>query len=95
MLLQLEQARSMAELAAEALAIEDAAERRLRISAAKTLVSQAARFVGQQAVQLHGGIGVTNELNVSHYFRRLTLIAASFGDADHHLGIVSEGLLRP
>jgi alkylation response protein AidB-like acyl-CoA dehydrogenase len=95
MLLQLEQARSMAELAAEALAIEDATERRLRISAAKTLVSQAARFVGQQAVQLHGGIGVTNELNVSHYFRRLTLIAASFGDVDHHLGIVSEGLLRP
>jgi alkylation response protein AidB-like acyl-CoA dehydrogenase len=94
MLLQLEQARSMAELAAEALVLDDAAERRMRISAAKTLVGQAARFVGQQAVQLHGGIGVTDELNVSHYFRRLTLIAASFGDVDHHLGIVSEGLLR-
>jgi alkylation response protein AidB-like acyl-CoA dehydrogenase len=50
------------------------------------LVGEKARFVGQQAVQLHGGIGVTDELNVSHYFKRLTLINAQLGDSDYHLG---------
>jgi alkylation response protein AidB-like acyl-CoA dehydrogenase len=71
----------------------DAAERRRAIAAAKTLIGQAGRFVGQQAVQLHGGIGVTDEASVSHYFKRLTLINATFGDADHHLGRFSDALL--
>ena len=93
MLMVAEQARSMSYLAAAKADSTDAAERRRAIAAAKALVGQAARFVGQQAVQLHGGIGVTDEVNVSHYFKRLTLINATFGDADHHLGAFSDRLL--
>jgi alkylation response protein AidB-like acyl-CoA dehydrogenase len=62
-----------------------AAERRKAVSAAKVQVGQAGRFVGQQAVQLHGGMGMTEELRVGHYFRRLTAIDTLFGDVDHHL----------
>jgi pimeloyl-CoA dehydrogenase small subunit len=90
MLIHAEQARSMAYLAAVKLHADDADERRRVIAAAKMLVGEAARFVGQQAVQLHGGIGVMDELAVSHYFKRLTLINASLGDADHHLGRYSQ-----
>jgi alkylation response protein AidB-like acyl-CoA dehydrogenase len=86
MLMAAEQARSMAYLAAARVDLPDAAERRRAIHAAKMLVGEKARFVGQQAVQLHGGIGVTDELNVSHYFKRLTLINAQLGDSDYHLG---------
>ncbi len=93
MLMLGEQARSMAYLAAAKLNVEDASERRRALAAAKALVGQAARFIGQQAVQLHGGIGVTDELAVSHYFKRLTMINASFGDADHHLGRFSDMIL--
>jgi alkylation response protein AidB-like acyl-CoA dehydrogenase len=93
MLMQTEQARSMMYLAASKADAPDAAERRRAIAAAKALVGQAGRFVGQQAVQLHGGIGVTDEASVSHYFKRLTLINATFGDADHYLGQFSDGLL--
>ncbi|MEN8665590.1 MAG: acyl-CoA dehydrogenase family protein [Polycyclovorans sp.] len=91
MYLHAEQARSMAYLAAAKL---DASreERRRAVSAAKVLVSQSARFVGQQAVQLHGGIGVTDELAVSHYFKRLTMISLAFGDSDHHLAQFGEQL---
>jgi Acyl-CoA dehydrogenases len=92
MLMQVEMARSMAIEAALAIGLP-AAERRRAISAARVLVAEACRFVGQQAVQLHGGIGVTHELNVSHYFKRLTMIAATFGDADWHLARYGEGLL--
>ncbi|MGH8456583.1 MAG: acyl-CoA dehydrogenase family protein [Stenotrophobium sp.] len=93
MLMHTEQARSMAYLAAAKVDLPDARERRRALSAAKSLVGRAARYVGQQAVQLHGGIGVTDELSVSHYFKRLTLINLSFGDADHHLGLFSDLLL--
>lgn len=91
MYLHAEQARSMAYLAAAKL---DASpdERRQAISAAKVLVNQSARFVGQQAIQLHGGIGVTDELPVSHYFKRLTMITMLFGDVDHHLDRFGAGL---
>jgi alkylation response protein AidB-like acyl-CoA dehydrogenase len=89
MLMRLEQARSISLLAAARVDHEDAAKRRQAIAAAKMLVGRAARFVGQQAVQLHGGVGVTDELNVSHYFKRLTAIDAMFGDADHHLAAYS------
>ena len=85
MYIHLEQARSMALLAAVRLRGSDAAARRQAVSAAKYRVGQAARFVGQQAVQLHGGMGVTDELPAAHYFKRLSMIELSLGDADHHL----------
>ena len=94
MVMYVEQARSMAYLAAAKADAPDAAERKRVLSAAKAFIGQAARFVGQQAVQLHGGIGVTDEASVSHYFKRLTLINATFGDADHHLGRFSDALLE-
>ena len=96
MYIHLEQARSMALLAAVKLGSGDAAERRRVVSAAKYRVGQAARFVGQQAVQLHGGMGVTDELPAAHHFKRLTMIELSFGDSDHHLGrfIAQPGFLE-
>jgi len=85
MVLELELARSMTYLATAKLDQPDGPERRKAISGAKFLVGRAARTVGQEAVQLHGGMGVTDELATGHYFKRLTLINASFGDRDHHL----------
>jgi alkylation response protein AidB-like acyl-CoA dehydrogenase len=85
MVIHLEQARSMALLAAVKLGSNDAAERRRCVSAAKYRVDQAAKYIGQQAVQLHGGMGVTDELPAAHYFKRLTFIGLTLGDADHHL----------
>jgi alkylation response protein AidB-like acyl-CoA dehydrogenase len=85
MFIHLEQARSMALLAAVKLASSDADERRRAVSAAKFRVGQAMKFVGQQAVQLHGGMGVTDELPAAHYFKRLTMIELTLGDTDHHL----------
>ncbi len=93
MLIATEQARSMMYLACVKADAPDAAERRRTVSAAKAYIGQASRYVGQQAVQLHGAMGVTDELNVSHYFKRLTMINATFGDADHHLGKFSDTLL--
>jgi hypothetical protein len=85
MLMHVEQARSMSYLAAMHAASVDARERRRTVSAAKVTVGQACRFVGQQAVQLHGGMGVTDELAVSHCFKRLMAIELSLGDTEHHL----------
>ncbi|WP_317201566.1 acyl-CoA dehydrogenase family protein [Janthinobacterium sp.] len=85
MFIHLEQARSMAMLAAGKVASGDAEERRRTVSAAKARVGQALKFVGQQAVQLHGGMGVTNELPAAHHFKRLSMIELSFGDSDYHL----------
>jgi alkylation response protein AidB-like acyl-CoA dehydrogenase len=93
MVIATEQARSMATLAAVRADSSDAAERSCAVAAAKAYVSQSARLVGQQAVQLHGGMGVVDELNVSHYFKRLTMIGLTFGDADYHLGRFSDTLL--
>lgn len=84
MFLHSEQARSMSYLAAIKCVDPDAGERRRALSAAKVIIGQAGRFVGQQAVQLHGGMGMTEELMVSHYFKRLTAIDLTFGDADFH-----------
>ncbi len=64
---------------------ESEAERAKAASAAKVTIGKAGRYVGQQAVQVHGGIGMTDELNVGHYFKRLTLIDTLFGNTDHHL----------
>jgi alkylation response protein AidB-like acyl-CoA dehydrogenase len=85
MYIHLEQARSMALLAAVRLRGGEPAPRRQAVSAAKYRVGQAARFVGQQAVQLHGGMGVTDELPAAHYFKRLSTIELTLGDSDHHL----------
>lgn len=85
MFMQLEQARSMATLAAVKMDAADATERRRTVSAAKVRIGQALKFVGQQAVQLHGGMGVTDELPASHLFKRLTMIELTLGDTDHHL----------
>jgi alkylation response protein AidB-like acyl-CoA dehydrogenase len=85
MYIHLEQARSMALLAAVKVGSSDAGERRRAVSAAKYRVNQAARYVCQQAVQLHGGMGVTDELPAAHYFKRLSTIELTLGDADHHL----------
>ena len=85
MFIHLEQARSMALLAAVKAGSDDAGERRAAVSAAKYRIGEAARFIGQQAVQLHGGMGVTNELPAAHLFKRLATIDLAFGDGDHHL----------
>ncbi len=85
MYIHLEQARSMALLAAVKMGAADKAERRRTVSAAKFRVGQALKFVGQQAVQLHGGMGVTDEVMAAHLFKRLTMIELTLGDADHHL----------
>jgi alkylation response protein AidB-like acyl-CoA dehydrogenase len=94
MLIHVEQAKSMSYLAAMRCTEKDAAVRGRAISAAKVLVGQACRRVGQEAVQLHGGMGMTDELSVSHYFKRLTAIELSLGDTEHHLERFARSLLR-
>jgi alkylation response protein AidB-like acyl-CoA dehydrogenase len=89
MKMQLELARSMSYFASLKLGAP-AAERSRAAAQAKYQLGQSMRFVGQQAVQLHGGIGVTDEYIVSHYFKTLTQLEMSFGDSLHHLGQVSE-----
>jgi alkylation response protein AidB-like acyl-CoA dehydrogenase len=89
MKMQLELARSMSYYASLKLNAP-AAERTAAMSRAKYQLGQSMRFVGQQAVQLHGGIGVTDEYIVSHYFKALTQLEMSFGDSLHHLGQVSD-----
>ncbi|MGD9615817.1 MAG: acyl-CoA dehydrogenase family protein [Alphaproteobacteria bacterium] len=90
MFVTLEQGRSMAMLAAMTIdepdtGIENRAERARNIAMVKAGVGQAARFVSQNAVQLHGGIGMTEEYAVGHYFRRVMVIEHTFGDTAHHL----------
>jgi hypothetical protein len=85
MLIHLEQARSMSYLAALRCTAADVAERRRALSAAKAVIGQAGRFIGQQSIQLHGGMGMTDELKVSHWFKRLTAAQLMFGDSDDHL----------
>ena len=86
MVIDYEQARSMASLACARVDTEsDAAERARIVSAAKIKIADAARHISQESVQLHGGMGMSEELKVSHTFRRLTMIARELGDADHHL----------
>jgi pimeloyl-CoA dehydrogenase small subunit len=85
MFISYEQARSMACLACVKVDTADADERRRAVSAAKIKIADACRQVSQEAVQLHGGMGMTEELKISHTFRRLTMIAQAFGDVDHHL----------
>ncbi len=85
MFVALEQGRSMAMLAAVSVDEPDAAERARAISMAKVGVGQAGKFVSQQGIQLHGGIGMTEEYSVGHYFRRIMVIEHMFGDTSYHL----------
>lgn len=82
--IEYEQSRSLLLLAAMRLT-EGGLEGSKALSALKVQVGKAGRFIGQQAVQLHGGMGMTDELNIGHYFKRLTAIDALFGNVDHHL----------
>jgi alkylation response protein AidB-like acyl-CoA dehydrogenase len=84
MFMHCEQARSMALLAAVKVDDPDPVERRRTVSAAKELIGRKGRDVAQEAIQLHGGIGMTDELIVGHYVKRLTAIGMQYGDADHH-----------
>jgi len=86
--MQLELGRSMSYFATLTLG-RDAPQRRRAISQARVQMGQSMRFVGQQCIQLHGGIGVTDEYIASHYFKRLTMLEMNFGDTLHHLGEVS------
>jgi alkylation response protein AidB-like acyl-CoA dehydrogenase len=83
MYMALEQAVSMSCVASLGLELADA-ERVRAVAAAKVYVGKALKFVGQSAIQLHGGIGMTNELAVSHYFKRATVIESQLGSADYH-----------
>jgi pimeloyl-CoA dehydrogenase small subunit len=95
MLMATEQARSMAMLAAMMAAEPNAVERHKSVAAAKVQIGRSGRFVGKTATQLHGGIGMTMEYKVGHYFKRAMAIDVMFGDADHHLATLAKmgGLL--
>ncbi|KRB86731.1 pimeloyl-CoA dehydrogenase small subunit [Sphingomonas sp. Root710] len=83
MFMHVEQAEAMTFLAS--LEMEDAAGRARAVSATKVQVSRACRFIGQNSVQLHGGIGITDELMIGHFFKRATMIENAFGNVDYHL----------
>jgi alkylation response protein AidB-like acyl-CoA dehydrogenase len=90
MFIALEQGRSMAMFAAMMAQETNEEERRKAIAAAKVQIGRSGRFVGQQAIQLHGGVGMTMEYKVGHLFKRVTMIDTLFGDADHHLAKLAE-----
>ena len=85
----LEQARSMALYATMMAADDDATQRHRAAAAAKVQIGRSGRTLGQEAIQLHGGIGVTMEYSVGHHFKRMTMIEQQFGDADTHLAQVA------
>ncbi|UWU83072.1 pimeloyl-CoA dehydrogenase small subunit [Bradyrhizobium yuanmingense] len=90
MFVALEQARSMSMFATMASNFDDPAERAKSMAAAKVQIGRSGKFIGQQSIQLHGGIGMTMDAKIGHYFKRLTMIEHTFGDADYHLRRVSE-----
>ncbi|MBV8401279.1 MAG: acyl-CoA dehydrogenase family protein, partial [Acetobacteraceae bacterium] len=89
MYIALEQARSMALFATMMAAEADPRERRPAIAAAKIQIGRSGRKIGQEAIQLHGGIGMTMEYKVGHLFKRMTMIDVTFGDADAHLAALA------
>jgi len=91
MFVALEQARSMSMFATMAADFDNAKERATAVAAAKVQIGKSLKFVGQQSIQLHGGIGMTQEAKIGHYFKRLTMIENTFGDTDYHLRRVTEG----
>ena len=92
----LEQARSMTMFATMAADFDNAADRANAVAAAKVQIGKSLRFVGQQSIQLHGGVGMTIEFKIGHYFKRLSMIENTFGDTDYHLNRVanSGGLIE-
>ena len=90
MLVALEQARSMSYFAAISSEERNPTERRKSMAAVKVQIGRSARFVGQQSIQLHGGIAMTIEYACGHYFKRLTVNDAMFGDADHYVRYLSD-----
>lgn len=90
MLIAVEQARSMVYYATMMAAAEDRSERRRAVSAAKAEIGRLGRKVGQEAIQLHGGIGMTMEYKIGHYFKRMTMIELMFGDTDHHATLLAD-----
>ncbi|WP_290652404.1 acyl-CoA dehydrogenase [Aquisalimonas sp.] len=95
MRMELEQARSATMKAAAKLAGNDVAERRRAVSTAKNQVGRGGRFVSEQSIQLHGGIGMTEEYNLAHYAKRIAMIDNQFGDADAHLDRFSSHMTVP
>jgi pimeloyl-CoA dehydrogenase small subunit len=90
MFVALEQARSMSMFATMAADFDDPKERAKAVAAAKVQIGKSGKFVGQQSVQLHGGIGMTMEAKIGHYFKRLTMIENTFGDTDFHMRRVAD-----
>lgn len=90
---ELEQATSMAILAACVADQPDSAERSRTLAAAKFIVTRAARYVAEQAIQLHGGIGMTWEYVLAHHAKRLVMLSHQLGDDDHHLKVYA-GLME-
>ena len=90
MFVAVEQARSMSMFATMAADFDDAKQRATAVAAAKVQIGKSLKFVGQQSIQLHGGIGMTMEAKIGHYFKRLTMIENSLGDSEYHLRRVSE-----
>ncbi len=84
MYMEAEQSKSMSDMVAMKLGMDDEKERKKAVSAAKAQIGQAAKFVGQQSIQLHGGMGMTDEYSIGHYFKRLTTIEMLFGNTDYH-----------
>ena len=74
----------MAHVATAMMDSDDAEERARSVAAAKAQIGKSARFVGQNSIQMHGGMGMTDEMKVGHYFKRLTMIDLTFGDQDYH-----------
>jgi pimeloyl-CoA dehydrogenase small subunit len=90
MFVALEQARSMAMFATMMSGEDDAETRSRAVSGAKVQIGRSAKIVGHGAIQLHGGVGMTMELKVGHYFKRATMIDVLFGDADYHLAKLAD-----
>jgi pimeloyl-CoA dehydrogenase small subunit len=90
MFVAVEQARSMSMFATMASDFDDAKERATAVAAAKVQIGKSGKYVGQQSIQLHGGIGMTMEAKIGHYFKRLTMIENTFGDTDYHLRRVTD-----
>ena len=84
MFMEWEQSKSMTLMATLKLGLPDD-QRKAAVSACKAKVSRAAKFVGQNAIQTHGGIGITQELAIGHYFKRATLIEGQYGNHDFHM----------
>jgi pimeloyl-CoA dehydrogenase small subunit len=85
MFVALEQARGITMYGTMAVSYDDANERSTAIAATKVQVGRSLKYIGQHSIQLHGGVGMTMEYKIGHYFKRLTMIESTFGDADHHL----------